>query len=138
MWVEADTNLPGEESLVRQLLYGIKFYEEEFDFRVRNLWLPDSFGFNGNMPQLMNKAGLNYFLTIKLTWNLSNEFPHNTFIWKGIDGSEVISHIPPLATYNSNALPREHLKLANNYKEIKDIPLALNLYGIGSGVLVLA
>lgn len=133
MWVEADTNLPGEESLVRQLLYGIKFYEEEFDFRVRNLWLPDSFGFNGNMPQLMNKAGLNYFLTIKLTWNLSNEFPHNTFIWKGIDGSEVISHIPPLATYNSNALPREHLKLANNYKEIKDIPLALNLYGIGSG-----
>ncbi|MFA5692825.1 MAG: glycoside hydrolase family 38 C-terminal domain-containing protein [Acholeplasmataceae bacterium] len=133
MWVEADTNIPNEESLVRQMLYGIKFYEEEFNVRVKNLWLPDTFGFNANMPQIIKKSGLDYFLTIKLTWNLYNEFPHNTFRWRGIDKTDIIAHIPPLGNYNSNATPLDHFKIKENYKEIKDIPIALNLYGIGDG-----
>ena len=93
MWVESDTNLPGGESLVRQLLYGMEFWKEEFGFTPKMVWLPDVFGYTAQLPQLMKKAGLPYFLTTKLSWNGVNQFPYSSFRWKGIDGSEVLTHL---------------------------------------------
>lgn len=133
MWVEADTNLSGGESLIRQIYYGQKYYQDIFGQTVKNLWLPDIFGYNGNLPQIMKGTGLDYFMTIKLSWSLINQFPHHTFIWEGIDDSKVITHMPPEGTYNSSIRPKSLRYAAEHYIEKNKIPVALNLYGIGDG-----
>jgi alpha-mannosidase len=133
MWVEADTNLPGGESLVRQILHGRRFFREEFGVEVRNLWLPDVFGYSGALPQLLRKSGVEYFLTAKLAWNIVNKLPHHTFIWKGIDGSEVLTHMPPEATYNSAASPRSILKAETEYIDKEASDRCLVVFGVGDG-----
>jgi len=133
MWVEADTNLTGEESLVRQMLYGIQFYQEEFVFKVKNLWLPDVFGYTGSLPQVIKKSGLDYFMTIKLSWSLINKFPYHTFNWLGIDGSNVLCHMPPEGNYNSSITPSVTKLIEVNYKEKHLSNKALALFGIGDG-----
>lgn len=133
MWVESDTNLPGGESLVRQFLYGMKFWEKEFGETQRMLWLPDVFGYAAQIPQLMKQAGLPYFLTTKLSWNAVNKFPYTSFRWQGADGSEVLAHMPPEGNYNS-AARADSLTLAEQCSSEKtSFPGAMLLYGIGDG-----
>ena len=92
MWVEADCNIPSGESIVRQLLYGMKFIKEEFDQSSTVLWLPDVFGYSWALPQILSKAGIETFMTTKISWNQYNRMPHDTFKWKGIDGTEILTH----------------------------------------------
>ena len=92
MWLEADCNLTSGESLVRQFVYGKRFFREEFGVDSRILWLPDVFGYSGALPQIMKKCGIDYFMTTKLSWNQFNKVPVDTFLWRGIDGSEVLTH----------------------------------------------
>ena len=101
MWVEADCNLSGGEALVRQFLYGNEFFETEFGRRSRILWLPDVFGYSAALPQIMKKSGIEYFMTSKLSWSEYNETPCDTFLWKGIDGTEVLSHFTPARKYSA-------------------------------------
>ncbi len=105
MWVEADTNLSGGEALIRQLLYGKRFFRNEFGVECELLWLPDVFGYSGALPQIMRGCGVNYFATHKIFWtyNGGDPFPHNVFTWEGIDGSEVLAHI--FTDYNSETDP---------------------------------
>lgn len=93
MWLEADTNLTSGESLVRQFLYGKKFFKEEFGVDSRILWLPDVFGYTGALPQIMKECGIDYFMTTKLAWNQIDKFPCDTFLWKGIDGTGILAHL---------------------------------------------
>ena len=86
-WVEPDLNLPSGESLVRQLLYGQRDLQERFGARCREFWTPDTFGYNGQVPQILRGAGIDRFLTQKLSWNQFTEPPHHSFAWAGIDGS---------------------------------------------------
>ena len=95
MWVEADCNLSSGESLVRQFLHGQEFFQKEFGQRTRTLWLPDVFGYSAAMPQILKKSGVDYFMTSKLSWSEFNLSPYDTFQWKGIDGSEVLTHFTP-------------------------------------------
>ncbi|MGL6121370.1 MAG: alpha-mannosidase, partial [Fusobacteriaceae bacterium] len=92
MWVEADCNLTSGESLVRQLLHGKKFFKDEFGATSNCLWLPDVFGYSAAMPQILKKSGIDTFMTTKISWNQYNRIPNDTFNWKGIDGSEVLTH----------------------------------------------
>ncbi len=92
MWVEADCNLTSGESLVRQFIHGKKFFKEEFGVDNRILWLPDVFGYSGALPQIMKKSGIDYFMTTKLAWNQFNKIPNDTLLWKGIDGTEILTH----------------------------------------------
>nr|WP_281495980.1 glycoside hydrolase family 38 C-terminal domain-containing protein [Marivita sp. S6314] len=111
MWVEPDLNIPGGEALVRQLTLGRDYFKQVFgDVETPVLWLPDTFGFPGQIPQLMKLAGLDWFVTNKLNWNQINRVPWSSHIWEGIDGSQVIAHI--LTT------PREvqYLPFPTNYK----------------------
>lgn len=133
MWVEADSNTSGGESLVRQFLYGKKFWKEEFGKEIDTLWLPDAFGFSGALPQIMLGCGCRNFLTIKLSWNMVNDFPYHSFRWRGIDGSEVLAHLPPEGTYNSSATPKALREAAANYAERGLSKNAMMLYGIGDG-----
>ena len=93
MWLEADCNLTSGESLVRQFVYGKRFFKEEFGVDNKILWLPDVFGYSGALPQIMKKSGVEYFMTTKLAWNQINKIPNDTFMWRGIDGSEVLTHL---------------------------------------------
>ncbi len=113
MWVEADCNLPDGESLARQILIGTRYFEREFGLETHVAWLPDSFGFSWALPTLLASAGLRYFVTHKLSWSQTNRIPHDTFHWRGPDGSEVLAHFlctPSLGpgehtTYNGTLLP---------------------------------
>ena len=95
MWVEPDTNVPSGESLVRQFLIGKRFFKEEFGVDTKIMWEPDTFGYSPVLPQIMKKSGVNYFMTTKLSWNEFNRVPYDTFMWRGIDGSEVLTHFSP-------------------------------------------
>ncbi len=95
MWVEADCNLTSGESLVRQFLHGQEFFRREFGEPSRILWLPDVFGYSAALPQILKKCGIDYFMTSKLSWSEFNLSPYDTFMWKGIDGSEVLTHFTP-------------------------------------------
>lgn len=92
MWVEADCNLTSGESLTRQILIGSNFIRDEFGKEVEYLWLPDVFGYSWALPQILKKSGIDMFMTTKISWNQYNRMPHDTFFWKGMDGSEVLTH----------------------------------------------
>lgn len=99
MWVEADCNIAGGESLARQFLHGQTFFQREFGKKSRILWLPDVFGYSAALPQIMQQAGIDFFMTTKLSWSEFNLSPYDTFLWKGIDGSEVLTHFSPSRDY---------------------------------------
>ena len=133
MWVESDTNIPCGESLVRQLLYGKRFFKQEFGKEMKILWIPDVFGYSGVLPQLMKQSGVDYFMTQKMSWNIINRIPHHTFFWQGIDGSRILTHMPPEETYNSSAAPRALMKSENNFADKSVSDRVLILFGIGDG-----
>ncbi|MBR0463126.1 MAG: alpha-mannosidase [Clostridia bacterium] len=112
MWVEADCNISGGEALVRQFLYGNEFFETEFGRRSKILWLPDVFGYSAALPQILKKSGIDYFMTSKLSWSEFNLSPYDTFMWKGIDGSEVLTHFTPTRDYEGPGSYERHDDLA--------------------------
>ena len=133
MWVEADVNLPSGESLVRQLLYGKTFLQEEFGTESRMLWLPDVFGVSGALPQIMKGCGIRYFMNAKLPWlyDGGEAIPHHNFIWKGIDGTGILTHI----TYDY-AAEMTPVKIIEKWKanpEKEDVPAYLYPFGHGDG-----
>ncbi|MEK5176125.1 alpha-mannosidase [Heyndrickxia sp. FSL W8-0496] len=92
MWLEADCNIPSGESLVRQILHGKNFFKEEFGVDCQYLWLPDVFGYSWALPQILKKSGIHTMMTTKISWNQYNRMPHDTFYWKGIDGTDILTH----------------------------------------------
>src|SRR5207245_309768 len=133
MWVEADCNLPSGEALVRQLMHGKRFFLDEFGYETKILWLPDVFGYPGNLPQLIKESGCEYFLTQKLSWNDTNKPTHNTFLWEGIDGSRVLTHFPPADTYNGDFSAQEVEASMRNFKDAPRSNHSLYLFGFGDG-----
>ena len=132
-WIEPDCNLPSGESLVRQFVHGQRFFEDEFGVRCREFWSPDAFGYCGQLPQVMRLCGIDRFLTQKLSWNRFNRPDTHTFVWQGIDGSEVLGHFPPADTYNSDAGVREVLYGVEAFKDHESSGTSLLLYGFGDG-----
>jgi alpha-mannosidase len=133
MWVEADCNLPSGEALARQLLHGKRYFMQEFSYETKILWLPDVFGYPGNLPQLISEAGCDYFLTQKLSWNDTNKPEHHTFIWEGIDGSRIFTHFPPADTYNGSFTAEEVAQSMRNFKDATSSNRSLYLFGWGDG-----
>lgn len=133
MWVESDTNVPGGEALVRQILYGKRYFMQEFGMEVKSLWMPDVFGYTASLPQILRKAGVDYMMTQKLSWSEYNRHPHHSFHWEGIDGSKVLTHMPPEDTYNSPAAPRSLAKAEKDYLDKNVSEHCLLLFGIGDG-----
>lgn len=133
MWVESDTNMPGGEALARQLLAGKSFFMREFGVEPLEVWLPDSFGYTGALPQIVAAAGSRYFLTQKTSWNETNLMPHHTFSWEGIDGSRVFTHFPPVDTYNSVLSGQELAKAERQYSEKGASNVSLVPFGYGNG-----
>ena len=132
-WVEPDSNLISGESMVRQFYYGKQFFKREFGKDMQIFWVPDSFGYSGCLPQVMKLAGVKYFLTQKISWNVYNKFPYHTFYWQGIDGSEVLAHMLPEDTYNAPVRGDVLTAGEKNYSERSISDHAMSLFGIGDG-----
>ncbi|CAN5546485.1 alpha-mannosidase [soil metagenome] len=133
MWVEADCNLTGAESLVRQFLYGRRYLRDKLGYSTEDMWLPDVFGYSAALPQILAKFNIKYFLTQKISWNQTNKFPHHTFWWQGIDGTRVWSHFPPADTYNASAEPKEVIYSVKNFHDHGRSDQSLYVYGWGDG-----
>ncbi|MFD6109982.1 alpha-mannosidase [Streptomyces yangpuensis] len=133
MWVESDTNMVGGEAMVRQFLYGKKFFLDEFGIDTHNVWLPDSFGYTAALPQIVKLTGSRWFLTQKICWSQVNAFPHHTFWWEGIDGTRVFTHFPPVDTYNSDLGGAQMAHAARNYREKGRGSRSLTPFGWGDG-----
>jgi alpha-mannosidase len=133
MWTEVDCNIPSGESIVRQLVHGKNFFLDEFGVETTDCWLPDVFGYSASMPQVLLKAGIDTFITQKISWNQFNQFPHHTFLWEGIDGTRVFSHFPPADTYNGKFSPKELAYNVRNFKDHDRATRSLYLYGHGDG-----
>lgn len=140
MWVECDCNLVSGESLVRQILLGKLFFEREFGYHNDFLWLPDVFGYSWALPQILKKSGINTFMTTKISWNDTNKLPYDTFLWRGMDGTEILSHFITTTdqgsdsyTYNGDTRPYAVKGVWDNYSN-KDLNRDLLIsYGYGDG-----
>ena len=145
MWVEADCNIPSGESLVRQILYGKRFFKKEFNVDTRVLWLPDTFGYSAAFPQILKKSGVDYFVTSKIGWNESNRMPYDFFNWRGIDGTGVMSYFltaqdkrrgkaPETAsTYNANLCPKQVAGAYDRFQQKELSNEVLLTFGHGDG-----
>ena len=134
MWVEADTNVPSAESLIRQFLYGKAYFQEKFGKGSDTLWLPDVFGYSANLPQILQGCNVPYFITSKIGWNDTNRFPYDTFRWRGVDGSEVLAHFI-MGTYNGQTHPEALAQVWKGFRSkdtVKDVIYSVG-YGDGGG-----
>ena len=134
-WVESDCQIPSGESMVRQMLYGQRYFEEKFGHRSRVAWLPDAFGFSPALPQLLKGAGIEGFFTYKLNWSETNEFPYDLYEWEGIDGSTIIAHDfeNPGQDYNGNITPKDIYGTWRNFAGKRNHPESLFSFGWGDG-----
>ncbi len=144
MWVEADCNLISGESMIRQILFGKRFFREEFGKESEILWLPDVFGYSAMMPQILKKTGVSAFVTSKISWNDTNMMPHDTFLWQGIDGTEIFSYFltaqdshlnNPVryTTYVGNITPRQVLGTWERYQDKAYNSSVALTFGYGDG-----
>ena len=133
MWVEADMNLPSGESLVRQIVFGQRYFEEKFGQRCEEVWIPDVFGYPAGLPQVFAAGGMTRFVTQKLSWNKQNKFPHSTFWWEGLDGTRVLTHFPPVDTYNAEITPVEVAHSVRNFRDHGWSAQSLMPFGHGDG-----
>ena len=129
--VELDCNLPDAESHARQILYGKRYFREKFGKDVKIGWCPDSFGYNGNLPQLLKKGGIDYFVTSKITWNDTNKFPHHLFWWEAPDGSRVLAFLP-FAGYTFNVDGEKIVEHLAEFEQEVDRKEVMFIYGVGN------
>ncbi|XP_036902886.1 alpha-mannosidase 2C1 [Sturnira hondurensis] len=132
-WVEMDGNIPSGEAMVRQFLQGQNFFLQEFGKMCSEFWLPDTFGYSAQLPQIMRSCGIRHFLTQKLSWNLVNSFPHHTFLWEGLDGSRVLAHFPPGDSYGMEGSVEEVLKTVAKNRDKGRTNHSAFLFGFGDG-----
>ena len=133
MWVESDSNMPGSEALARQFIYGQGFFNEEFGIVCNEVWLPDTFGYTGALPQIGVEAGTEYFFTQKMSWNDTDRMPHHTFYWEGIDGTQIFTHFTPVDSYNSDLGQTDLAKTERQYAEKGASNISLIPFGWGDG-----
>lgn len=145
MWLEADCNVTSGESLVRQLLFGARFFEKEFGVKSKILWLPDVFGYSAALPQILKKAGIDYFMTTKISWSQYNKLPYDTFMWKGMDGTEILTHFITatdmaalkkgrhMTTYNANLIADQVMGSWARYQQKNINHETLISFGYGDG-----
>ena len=132
-WIEPDCNIPSGEALCRQFLHGQRFFQKELGITCREFWNPDVFGYNGQLPQICRLSGITRFLTQKLSWNRMNKPHHHTFVWEGIDGSELFTHFPPADTYTAIVSIAQLRDNARHYKDHDRSRESYMLFGHGDG-----
>lgn len=133
MWVEPDINMPGGEAMARQFVAGKRFFLEEFGVDTQEVWVPDTFGYSAALPQIIAASGSRWFVTQKISWNQTNQMPHHTFLWEGIDGTRVLTHFPSADTYISELSGAELAHAERSFREVGKSTVSLIPFGWGDG-----
>lgn len=132
MWVEPDVNLVGGESLIRQIFYGQSYFQAKFGHICQVAWLPDSFGFPWQLPQILRQGGMDYFVTGKLHWNDTNSFPYGWFEWRSPDGTSILTLLsPPNLTGVMDTNPLSMTSYLFAWQQQNNLSQALWLPGVG-------
>ena len=131
MWVEPDLNMPDGEALTRSLLLGKRFFQKQYGVDVRIGWNPDSFGYNWQLPQIYKRAGIDYFVTQKMTWNDTNQLPFKLFWWQSPDGSKVLTYFPHDYANDNMSPSRLAEDLAVSRVRSPGMETMMDLYGVG-------
>jgi len=135
-WIEPDANMPSGESLVRQFLHGKTYFQKKFGVDVKIAWFPDSFGYAWTLPQIMRKAGIQFFLTQKMLWNDTTVFSHYIFNWTAPDGSTILAH-ETVGTYDETIQENritEQMKQLNTRHNLHDLLMLFGKGDHGGGV----
>jgi alpha-mannosidase len=90
-----DVNIPSPEALLRNFLYGNRWFEKELGHRSLDVFLPDCFGFGAVLPTVAAHCGLKGFSTQKLAWGSAVDVPFEIGVWRGVDGSGLVSALTP-------------------------------------------
>lgn len=133
MWVEPDINMPGGEAMARQFVSGKRFFLEEFGVDTQEVWVPDTFGYSAALPQIIAASGSKWFITQKISWNQTNQMPHHTFLWEGIDGTRILTHFPSADTYISELSGAEVAHAERSFREVGSSTVSLVPFGWGDG-----
>lgn len=133
MWVEPDINMPGGEAMARQFVTGKRFFLEEFGVDTLEVWVPDTFGYSAALPQIIAASGSKWFVTQKISWNQTNQMPHHTFLWEGIDGTRILTHFPSADTYISELSGAELAHAERSFREVGGSSVSLIPFGWGDG-----
>jgi alpha-mannosidase len=131
MWIEPDLNLPGGESLVRQLLVGQREFKALYGVTARIGWNPDSFGYNWQLPQIYKRSGMDYFVTQKMHWNDTNTLPFRLFWWQSPDGSKVLTYFPTDYAWTNVNPTRLSADFAESAARNPGLTEHLDLFGVG-------
>jgi len=134
MWSEPDCNLASGESLVRQVLYGKRYFKARFNKEPEIAWLPGTYGFSGNLPQLLTKSGYKYLVAAELLHNDTNKFPFHTFWWQGIEKTRILAYVPPIS-FDQVQGSKELKKSWDVYQQKDTAPDYLLTLGYGAGKL---
>ncbi|GAA97820.1 glycoside hydrolase family 38 protein [Mixia osmundae IAM 14324] len=132
-WVEMDTNMPSGEALCRQFLFGQSYFKSRFGKYCETFWLPDSFGYSTQLPQLARSAGMPFFFTQKLSWSQFNDFPRTSFNWVGLDGTQIVTHMTPVNTYTAQASVDDVNNAVKRHKDLQSTDTGLLAFGNGDG-----
>lgn len=145
MYLEADCNLAGGESLIRQIERGQAYFKEKFGRGSRTLWLPDVFGYSAALPQILRGFGIDMFITSKISWNDVNQLPADSFMWQGLDGSRIATQFITTMSmetlgkgefktiYEGNMTPTEVLGSVMRHQQKEIQPHVIMPYGYGDG-----
>ena len=131
VWVECDCNITSGESMIRQFLWGQRFTRKHFGYTSNCFWLPDTFGYSAAIPQIMKGCAVDYFLTTKISWNDTNEFPYDTFYWQGIDGTKVFTHFN--TTHHHPDVEDVYDRINNGIKQKGVTDKRMLTFGFGDG-----
>lgn len=104
-YTQTDEMVVGSESILRNLLYGIKDCDE-FGDHMKIGYLPDSFGQSAQMPQILNGFDIKH----SMFWRGCSErkgTDKTEFNWKSDDGSEVLVQMLPLGYAIGKYLPTD-------------------------------
>ena len=130
VWVECDCNVTGGEAMARQFIYGQRYTRSRFGYTADSFWLPDTFGYNAAIPQIMRESDVKYFLTTKISWNDMNRMSADTFRWRGLDGSEVLTHFNTMQAIPD---PQTVVKAVDQIIDKTTADSRLVAYGFGDG-----
>lgn len=129
-WVEPDCNIPGGEALVRQGLYGQRYFLSRFGKRARVGYNPDSFGHNASLPQILKRSGLDYYIFMR-------PGPHEddtlspVFWWEADDGSRVLTYRIPYSYTTWGDQLESHIRRCTD-DMAAGMDHAMCFYGVGN------
>ena len=129
-----DVNVPSPESLLRNILYGNRYFQSRFGCRSNDIFLPDCFGFGYALPSIAAHAGLRGFSTQKLTWGSTYGIPFDIGRWQGPDGKQIFASLDPKSyctVFKQIRTDKNLLKKLKKNEKDYGLPWTFAYHGVG-------